>query len=197
MSLPLPSAFHAVLTEERLAAIAARLLDVRHTTTRTLSSDLDDNYVRETAIFGRSRNMLIGMALNEQFPWLRLCHAALDVTIEIEGIPFRFFRDDPDSPSKLGFFKRNDFDGLFALDETAPVMWRFVVERAASEELEDLVHFVGYNVFNEKVAQWTLRDSTAARLAGVDRDVPPAREIALPEIELLPDEGSADRKSSA
>ena len=63
-TLPLPTDFHDVLTDERLTAIAVRLLDLRHSTTRELSTDLDDNYVRETAIFGRSRNMLIGMALN-------------------------------------------------------------------------------------------------------------------------------------
>jgi hypothetical protein len=190
MSLPLPSEFHSVLSEQRLGAIATRLLEVRHSTIRELSTDLDDNYVRETAIFGRSRNMLIGMALNVQFPWLRLSHAALDITAEIEGIPFRFFRDDPDNPSKLGFFKRNEYDSLFAREEEAPVMWRFVVERAESEEAEDQVHFVVYNVFNDKFAQWTLRADAVRQLAGVDAEVPAAKEIALPEIELLPEEGN-------
>ena len=177
------------LSEERLRVIALRLLEVRHSTVRELSTDLDDNYVRETAIFGRSRNMLIGMALNSQFPWLRLRHAALDVTAEIDGTPFRFFRDDPDHPEKLGFFKRNAVDDLFTIDDQDPVLWRFVIERAASDNVEDQVHFVGYNVYSEKVAQWTLTDRLSSGLAGVDRDVPPAKPLPMPEVELLPEPG--------
>ena len=184
-----PWEFFEALSEERLRVIGLRLLEVRHSTTRELSTDLDDNYVRETAIFGRSRNMLIGMALNSQFPWLRLRHAALDVTAEIDGTPFRFFRDDPDHPEKLGFFKRNAVDDLFTIDDQDPVLWRFVIERAASEEDEDQVHFVGYNVYSEKVSQWTLTDGRSGRLAGVDRNVPPSKLLPMPDVELLPEPG--------
>jgi hypothetical protein len=184
-----PWEFAEALSEERLRVIGMRLLEVRHSTTRELSTDLDDNYVRETAIFGRSRNMLIGMALNSQFPWLRLRHAALDVTAEIDGTPFRFFRDDPDRPEKMGFFKRNAVDDLFAIDDLAPVLWRFVIERAESEEVEDQVHFVGYNAYSEKVSQWTLTDGRGGRLTGADRNVPPAKDLPMPEVELLPEIG--------
>ena len=191
MPLPLPSKFHPMLSDERLRVIGVRLLEVRHATARELNTDLDDNYVRETAIFGRSRNMLISMALSSQFPWLDLRHAALDVTCEIEGIPFRFFRDDPDSPGKLGFFKRNACDDLFAPDDQTPVLWRFVIERAETEDEEDQIHFVGYNAFFEKITQWTLRGGVAGALASVDNDVPPAKELGLPLIELQP-EGDAE-----
>lgn len=192
-----PWEFFEALSEERLRVIGLRLLEVRHSTARELNTDLDDNYVRETAIFGRSRNMLIGMALNSQFPWLRLRHAALDVTAEISGTPFRFFRDDPDHPEKLGFFKRNAVDDLFTIDDQDPVLWRFVIERAASDEVEDQVHFIGYNVYSEKVSQWTLADERSGRLAGVDRDVPPAKPLPMPEVELLPEpgEGAQDQAS--
>lgn len=189
MMLPHPSDFHAALSEDRLRVIATRLLEVRHSTNRVLSTDLDDNYVRETAIFGRSRNMLIGMALNSQFPWMTLSNPALDVTAEIGGIPFRFFRDDPDRPEKLGFFKRNAVDDLFAPDDRAPVMWRFVVERSESEDVDDHVHFVGYNIYSEKVSQWTLSVGATGRLASVDHDVPPAKNLPMPDLELLPEPG--------
>lgn len=188
MPLPLPSKFYPALSDERLRVVGIRLLEVRHSTSRELNTDLDDNYVRETAIFGRSRNMLIRMALSSQFPWLDLRHAALDVTCEIEGVPFRFFRDDPDSPGKLGFFKRNASDDLFAPDDRTPVLWRFVIERAETEDEEDQIHFVGYNVFFDKVAQWTLRGGAASALVSVGNDVPPARELGLPPIELQPED---------
>ena len=197
MSPRSPSHFYEALSDDRLRVIASRLLEVRYTTTRELSTDLDDNYVRETAIFGRSRNMLIGMALSSQYPWLQLSNAALDVTAEIGGVPFRFFRDDPDRPEKLGFFKRNAVDDLFSIDDQAPVVWRFVVERAESDEAEDLIHFVGYNSYSEKVSQWTLTDGQAGRLVGVDSDVPPSKTLPLPDLELLPDEGEDGQEKAS
>lgn len=197
MPLPLPSEFHQGLSDERLCVIAKRLLQVRHSTIRELSTDLDDNYVRETAVFGRSKNMLMGMALNWQFPWLYLRHAGLDVTVEIDGIPCRFFRDDPDRPEKLGFFKRNAVDNLFEPDDRAPVLWRFVVERSETEDAEDQVHFIGFNLYNEKVAQWTYSGGGGGRLAAVDRDVPPAKDIALPEVELRPEPEEDGRREAS
>lgn len=197
MTLPHPSTFYACLTDDRLGAIAARLLEVRHKTFRELSTDLDDAYVRETASFGRSRNMLIGMALSSQYPWLNLSHAALDVTARIDGVPFRFFRDDPDNPEKMGFFKRNAVDDLFPSDQRDPMLWRFVIERAESEEAEDQVHFVGYNAYYEKVSQWTYSSGLATLLASVDHDTPPARQLPEPTVELLPDEGEGSGTDAA
>jgi hypothetical protein len=188
MVLPLPSCFHSVLTDDRLRMVAGRLLEVRYTTVRELNTPLDDNYVRETATFGRSRNALIAMARSPQFPWLHLRNAALDVTCEIEGILFRFFRDDPDSPGKLGFFRRNAVESLFETDDQTPVLWRFVIERAGMEDEEDQVHFVGYNAYSEKVSQWTLLGGAAGALVSVDKNVPPPKELGLPPLELQPEE---------
>lgn len=183
MPLPHPSTFKAPLTDVRLQEIAVRLLDIRYNTIREMTSPYDDNYTREGAVFGRSRNMLIEFALSKQFGWLSLCHAGMDVTCKIEDIPFRFFRDDPDSPAKAGFFKRNTFDSLFDEEENAPVMWRFVVEKALVEEDEDRVYFIGYNVFQEKVSEWVYT-GTVTRLHSVDNDVPPAAEIPAPQIDV-------------
>ncbi len=104
MSLPKPWTFHSELTERRLSMIASRLLDVRHATLREMNDEFDDNYTRETTVFGRQRNMLIDLALSE--PGFSISHAGMDVTITIGSVPFRFFTDDPDSPQKGGFFRR-------------------------------------------------------------------------------------------
>lgn len=47
-------------------------------------------------------------------------------------------------------FRRNNVDDLFSNDDGHPVMWRFVVEKSLTEDDEDRVLFVGYNVFQEK-----------------------------------------------
>jgi hypothetical protein len=194
MSLPHPTTFKAPFTDARLREVAVRLLDVRYNTIRELNSPYDDNYTREGAVFGRSRNMLIELALSKQFDWLSLCHAGMDITCKIDDIPFRFFRDDPDSPAKAGFFKRNNFDCLFEDEENAPVMWRFVVEKAMFEEDEDRVYFVGYNVYQEKVSEWVYTGAVT-KLHSVDHDIPAAADIPAPDVDVRDVPGQDEKPS--
>lgn len=184
-----PAAFYPELSDNRLRVIAVELLDMRYSTFREMNSPFDDNYTRETAVFGRSRNMLIDMALSGQYDWMSLKHAAMDVTFNIGQVPCRFFRDDPNSPEKAGFFKRNAVDDLFATDEQYPVMWRFVVEKALTEDDEDRVFFFGYNVYQEKVSEWMYRASTPT-LHAVDKDVPVAAEIPPAFVDLREDDSA-------
>ena len=57
----------------------------------------------------------------------------MDITFEIEGIPVRFFADDPENPKKPGFFRRNSVDQLFTPIDSIPTIWRFVVEKPEFE----------------------------------------------------------------
>lgn len=194
-----PAAFYPELSEDRLRVIAVKLLDMRYSTFREMNSPFDDNYTRETAVFGRSKNMLIDMALNGQHDWMSLKHAAMDVTFNVGHVPCRFFRDDPNRPEKTGFFKRNVVDDLFAMDEQHPVMWRFVVEKALTEDDEDRVFFVGYNVYQEKVSEWMYQASTPS-LHAVDKDVPVAAEIPPAFVDVREDDSADfgnDRKTGS
>lgn len=194
-----PAAFYPELSDDRLRVIAVELLDMRYSTFREMNSPFDDNYTRETAVFGRSRNMLIDMALSDQHDWMSLKHAAMDITFNIGQVPCRFFRDDPNSPEKAGFFKRNAVDDLFAIDEQHPVMWRFVVEKALAEDDEDRVFFVGYNVYQEKVSEW-MYQASAPTLHAVDKDVPVAAEIPPAFVDVREDDSANrgnDRKTGS
>lgn len=194
-----PAMFYPELSDNRLRVIAVNLLDMRYSTFREMNSPFDDNYTRETAVFGRSRNMLIDMALSDQHDWMSLKHAAMDVTFNIGQVPCRFFRDDPNSPEKAGFFKRNAVDDLFAMDEQHPVMWRFVVEKALAEDDEDRVFFVGYNVYQEKVSEW-MYQASAPTLHAVDKDVPVAAEIPPAFVDVREDDSAIygnDRKTGS
>ena len=135
MSLKHPALYYPELSDYALQSIAEALLDVRFSTYREMNSRFDDNYTRETAVFGRSKNMLIEMALERRFG-TTLLHAGMDVTFKVGEVPCRFFRDDPSSPEKAGFFKRNAVDGLFSIDDQHPVLWRFIVEKALTELLK-------------------------------------------------------------
>lgn len=186
MKSNLPTTYYPELSDERLRLVAIKLLDLRYSTFREMNSPHDDNYTRETAVFGRSRNMLIEMSQNKNHDWMSLKNAGMDVTFNIGQVPCRFFRDDPNSPEKSGFFKRNAVDDLFATDELHPVMWRFVVERALTEDDEDRVCFAGYNVYQEKVSEWMYRASTPM-LHAVDQDVPAAAEILPASVDVRED----------
>lgn len=62
MDLNHPESYYSELSDDRLRIVANALLDIRDLTIREMMSEYDDNYTRETAVFGRSRNMLIDMA---------------------------------------------------------------------------------------------------------------------------------------
>lgn len=187
MKFPLPVSYYHELSSDRLQLIAEALLDLRFDTLKQMSAEHDDGYTRETAVFGRSRNMLIALAVGGKYSWLTLSHAGMDVTFNIGSVPCRFFRDDPDSPAKDGFFRRNAVDSLFAPDETSPVMWRFIVEMALSEDDEDSVVFAGYNVYQEKVSEWIYEGSTPA-LHSVDKQVPQAADIPAALVDVREDD---------
>ena len=182
MKLKHPAMYYPELSDASLQPIAAALLDVRFSTWREMNSPYDDNYTRETAVFGRSRNMLIDTALREQFG-TSLTHAGMDVTFKIGQVPCRFFRDDPNSPEKAGFFKRNAVDDLFSIDDQHPVLWRFIVERALTEDDEDRVFFVGYNAYQEKISEWVFQ-APSSTLRSVDQDTPQAKEIPPASVDV-------------
>lgn len=150
----LPWQAHEDLTEQRLCIIAEGLLNVRHDTNAELTTKLDDNYIRGCATFGRQRQWLMQLAKSGQYDWLTLASPTMDLTVNIGSIPVRFFTDEHDSPKKSGYFKRNEVDQLFYTDDTKPVMFRFVVEPAATADDEDRVFFTGHNVYQELIVEW-------------------------------------------
>lgn len=184
-----PSDFHPQLSSERLAIVAEGLLKVLDDTHEQLSTSLDDNYTRGTCTFGRQRQYLIKLCTSDVHEWLTLTHAGMDVTFEIEGIPVRFFADDPEKPKKPGFFRRNTVDQLWAPEVTTPTMWRFVVEKPEFEGEGARVHFVGYSPLEEVLCLWTYGEERTAVLHSVDDSAPVAAKIELDPISAAkPDE---------
>lgn len=161
------------LTEERLSVIAEGLLSVRHDTYAELATRLDDNYSRACTTFGRQRQWLLQLAKSGRYDWLTLASPSMDLTVNVGSIPVRFFTDDHDNPKKGGYFKRNEVDQLFSSDDTKPVMFRFVLEPAATVDDEDRVFFLGHNAYQEVVVEWQFRPRTAVILP-VEADVPHA-----------------------
>jgi hypothetical protein len=183
MPLNQPVMYFEELTDDRLKKLAEQLLDIRYSTIRSMNSEYDDNYTRETAVFGRTRQLLISLATSKKYDWLELKSPGMDVTVSIGRVPVRYFCDDYESPAKGGFFKRNDVDQLFAPEDQLPVLWRIVVQKALTDEDEDHVVFAGYNVFQEKVSEWIYRPS-APTLHVVGQDTPPSKPLGSAPVDV-------------
>ncbi len=177
-----PSYFSEHLSNDRLTIIAEQLLNTRYDTIELLNSALDDNYVKETATYGRQRNMIIQLCLSKQYEWLSLLSSGMDVTFAIGNIPCRFFTDDPLEPHKDGFFKKNATDDLFATDDQVPVTWRFIVSKSVGDS-DSKVYFIGYNYFNESICEWMYSDDGRS-LYSIDTNVPSAVEIKPARVEI-------------
>lgn len=184
-----PWKFKPVLTKDRLNFLAKQFWEIYYAVESLLTTEDDCNYGRGALFFGRARQRLINLSLRHD--WLTLTNPGMDVTLEIEGIPFRFFRDDPDNPKKKGFWRRNDSDQLFAPNEEEPVIFRFIVERPMSDQEELEIYFIGYNALEEAVCEW--RYGQVRVLRGVDQDRPPVVEqpaapVDVPIEDVKPDE---------
>jgi len=159
------------LTEDRLSFLGKQFWDVYYDVDSLLNTADDCNYGRGALFFGRARQRLINLALNSDINWLKLTNGGMDVTLEIDdSIPFRFFRDDHEKPSKKGFWRRNDSDQLFAPNDQEPVIFRFIVQRPLHEDEELEIYFIGYNAFEEAVCEW--RYGQIPVLHAVDHELP-------------------------
>ena len=172
-----PHEFNPALTDSRLRFVAEALLEVLYETELELAGPLDDGYTRGTTTFGRQRNALIQLCNAGRHLWLKLTHAGMDVTFEIDGVPCRFFSDDPTKPRKPGFFRRNDCDQLFETEANAPLLFRFIVAKPQHSEEEAEVFFVGYDVNQIESFRWQFSRSTPS-LSSVDHQRP--TEVSLP-----------------
>lgn len=197
MAAKQPWEFKQALTEDRLNFLAKQFWEIYYGVESLLATDDDCNYGRGALFFGRSRQRLINLSFAHD--WLKLTNPGMDITLEIQGVPFRFFRDDHDSPKKKGFWRRNDSDQLFAPNEEEPVMFRFIVERPISEDDSLEVHFIGYSSLGEPVCEW--RYGAVHVLRAVDQDRPQAVEqkpapVDLPTKDIQQDTGNNESSKS-
>jgi len=177
-----PWEFYPALLEARLEVIAEALLDVYYDVQSELVSPLDDNYTRGTTTFGRQKNKLIQLCRSAVYSWLDLRNTSNDLTCAIDGIPFRFFRDDHENPSKRGFWRRNDQDDMFPVADDQPVIFRFVVEHSRNQEDEATVYFLGFTQEGQLACEWRYSE-TIRTLRSVTGTRPTAEETPPPVVE--------------
>ncbi|WP_305805192.1 hypothetical protein [Stenotrophomonas sp. YIM B06876] len=187
-NLASPSEISDELAPERLSIIAQLMLEVLHKALLDTSTEHDCAYTQGTLPWGRIRNAVKLLVSSRRHPWLSIKHAGNDLLIGIGSHPVRFFLDDHLSPRKIRVLNptESEMQQLELLPESGDRtvdLWRFIVERAITEDDEHRVFFVGYNRVREVVAQWQYTDSARTFFA-VDDYIPAAAE--LPPIYLTP-----------
>ncbi len=184
------------LKEEYLIELAQNILKVVERTANDLNSKQDDNYTRETCIFGRVRQLFIQLDMDKSKPWVIVPSKSMDYVARVCGVPIRVFKDDPASPRKKKVFFRNEFEqhqlSLFAEEEAnnggSSITWRLFIQAPATvsnkgDELEDLeddyrVVFVGYNSYsNEIKAMWQSTTEARDTLHLINDELPEAKPV--------------------
>lgn len=197
-----PSEISSSLTSSRLSIIARRMLDVLDDALRTASTDLDCAYARGTLSWVRIKNALLQLARSGDYPWLTIKHSGNDLLLGIGSETVRFFLDDHENPKKMRVLNPTNSEAkqlqLFEEDAHSEYLWRFIVERALSEEDDHQVYFVGYEAHAERdgnlIAEWRYNAERVRTLVAVDDEIPAAAE--LEPLELYPiEEDTAEGKN--
>jgi hypothetical protein len=110
------------------------------------------------------------------------------------AVPFRFFRDDHESPKKKGFWRRNQSDQLFAPSDAEAVVFRFIVQRPLTENDELEIYFVGYNAVEDALCEWRFGDVRI--LSSTDDQLPDAVHQDAPHAELLDTDDDVSRPNA-
>lgn len=188
-SLARPSELFPDLSDQRLSTLAQLMLDVLHKALLDTSTEHDCAYSRGALSWARIKNALLQLIRTGRHEWLTIKHSGNDLVIGIGQHPIRFFLDDHLNPRKPRVLNPTDGE-MLQLPIDFPVigdksvdLWRFIVERALSEDDEHCVYFVGYNREREVVAQWKYSDSVRT-FAAVDGYIPAAAIIE--PIQLTP-----------
>ncbi|WP_156483637.1 hypothetical protein [Azotobacter vinelandii] len=187
-----PSEISMSLSSDRLSIIARRILDVLDDALRTASTDLDCSYSRGTLAWARIKNALLQMSQAGEYPWLTVKHSGNDLVLGIGSESVRFFLDDHEQPKKLRVLNPTNAEAkqlqLFKDDAHSEFLWRFIIERAATDDDEHQVYFVGYEAHAERegalLAEWRYNNEDVRTLVATDEYIPAAAE--LEPIELSP-----------
>jgi len=183
------------LDEAFLDELSFMILKVVEMTMQNLNSNFDDNYTRETCIYGRVRQLFLQLARDASKPWLTVKSKTMDYVPSICNIPVRVFRDDPLNPKKKKVFFKNDCEQsqlALLLDDfdtqlASQITWRLFIQAPESNlengELEDLeddfrVVLVGFSAMTGEIrSMWQSKSASRA--------VPYAIDAELPEANIL------------
>jgi hypothetical protein len=183
MDLRKPSDFQPVLSDDRLAVVAAWLMEEWAATEDDLVRETDSPYTRGTTCFGRQRARILNEYLGGRHPWLGIENSANDLVFSIGGVPCRFSNDSLAAPRKRAVLEAHRFQ-LPLIEDSQPgeaVRFCFVVDRGVEEESEPRIELLGFTAGDELVCRW--RSAAPVRtLIAVRAELPQPVEVARPVV---------------
>ena len=189
--MTIPADFIPNFSDDRLTTIAQALLDECYTTDEDLQSPYDSSYGIGTTRFDRQRNRLLQMPL--EYKWLNVTNAGFDLVMNIDGAPFRFLSDDPNSPKKHfatspssdpetiqmeKFLQKGQAElSIVQTNPNEPNTWRFFIisgeDADANREYD--IKFIGFDKHHKIACIWSLSDySNTGYVAPVDGNIEPS-----------------------
>ncbi|MGE6331778.1 hypothetical protein [Stenotrophomonas sp. NPDC077659] len=183
------------------------MLEVLAKAAEATSTELDCSYSRAVLSWAWIKNALLRMAGSNTHDWLSIRHSGNDLIVGVGSVPVRFFIiADHSKPTKrrilcpteaetvqLCEMGQGSFAGAGFSVDGLPTLWRFIVERAKTDEDESRVFFVGYDAYGSIQAKWQFTESVRM-FHSTDAVIPSATE--LDPISLAPIYGEADNESS-
>lgn len=202
-----PSAASADLCESRLEVVAGLMLEVLERAAEATSTELDCSYSRAVLSWAWIKNALLLLARSKKHDWLTIRHTGNDLIVGVGSVPVRFFIiADHSKPTKrrilcpteaeaveLCEMAQGSFAGAGFSVDGLPTLWRFIVERAKTDEDESRVFFVGYDAYGTIQAKWQFTESVRA-FHSTDDFIPDAAE--LDPINLAPIFGEVEEEDA-
>ncbi|MEO7067395.1 MAG: hypothetical protein ABI114_10840 [Rhodanobacter sp.] len=182
MNLPLPSAFKAALSSDRLETVSRWLLEEFYATEDDLSRSTDSGYSRGCTAFDRQRNRILAEERSKKHSWLGLVDSGFALVFSIGDVPCRFSNDDPLNPTKSAVVATNRYQMAFlefAADDH-PGRFCFVIDRGTDGTDEPRVEFLGFKASGDVACRWST--NTVRVFHSVDAPAAPSVEIGKPPV---------------
>ncbi|MBY3521711.1 hypothetical protein HFN70_21880 [Rhizobium laguerreae] len=197
-----PWDYHPDLTEDRLCAVAAMIVDGRHAALERYDEEAGDNgWTHGCRAFQFSRARILRAIDGSESPWLTAIDRSLQLIFKIGEVPVRIDKGLPEEPT--GRTLRQSYGELQQLgllfpdrDEGHDLAYRFAIETDV-EGTVIAVHFVGLHG-ETAVLNWSVPfDNTLGFTGAVGREASESVELEAPPVGLRSDRVVKDESDDA
>lgn len=197
-----PWDYHSDLTEDRLVAVAAMIVDGRHAALNRYDEEAGDNgWTHGCRAFQFGRARILKAIDGGESPWLTAIDRSLQLIFKIGEVPVRIYKGLAEEPT--GRTLRQSYGELQQLgllfpdrDEGHDLVYRFAVETDIDGTVI-AVNFVGLQG-ETAVLNWSVPfDSSLGFTGTVGREASESVELDAPPVGLRSDRVVKDRSEDA
>jgi len=187
-----PWEYHSDLTEDRLCAVGAMIVDGRHAALDRYDEDAGDNgWTHGCRAFQFGRFRILKAVDSGEFSWLTAIDRSLQLIFKIGEVPVRIYKGLAEEPT--GRTLRQSYGELQQLELLFPehneghdLVYRFAIETDVDGSVI-AVNFVGLHG-DTAVLNWSVPfDSTLGFTGTVGREASESVELDAPRVGVRPD----------